>query len=634
MPDRSACYAFEQTERVRKFDRRCRIHDFSGVFMNIFSIITLLGGLAMFLYGMEVMSDGLKNASGTALKRVLEKVTSNAFMGVLTGTLVTAVIQSSTATIVIAVGLITAGILNLKQAVSIVLGANIGTTVTAQIIRLMDIDSGGNVILEFFKPSTLAPLAMVVGIILIMFIKKSSSKPLGEIFAGFGVLFTGLMTMTSSVEPLSESQMFIDILGGFSDMPLIGIVTGLVLTMIVQSSSAMVGMVQALSVTGVMTMNLVYPIIMGINLGTCVTTAMVCSIGSSKDAKRTGIAHIVFNVVGTVLFMIVMETLKAMGMFPDFWGKVVDSGDIANFQTIFNLVTAIVLVPFTGYLVKLTYVLVKPDKEIQQTDDYAALHTLDDKLYVVPQIAISEATNAIGVMGRLAHQNFEDSITQLDAYSEEIAVGINTREEKLDEFTDTVENFLVGLAKTVQSDEQSEVINILVQTTTDFERIGDYATNINEFAERIKKEQVVFSQTAIEELAILFSAVSEIIDMAVTAFLEDDDEKAKRVEPLEEVIDDMVQYLRDSHINRLKTGECTVNAGIVFIETLTYLERASDQCSSVAILQMSKNNPQIRQNHHDYLRDLHKETDQKYVTDLRARREQYLKPLLEVKNSK
>lgn len=602
--------------------------------MTIFTIITLLGGLAMFLYGMEVMSDGLKNASGTALKRVLEKVTSNAFMGVLTGTLVTAVIQSSTATIVIAVGLLTAGILNLKQAVSIVLGANIGTTVTAQIIRLMDIDSGGNMVLEFFKPSTLAPLAMIAGIILIMFIKKNNSKPLGEIFAGFGVLFTGLMTMTSSVEPLSESEMFINILGGFSDMPLISIVTGLVLTMIVQSSSAMVGMLQALSVTGVMTMNLVYPIIMGINLGTCVTTAMVCSIGSSKDAKRTGIAHIVFNVVGTILFMIVMEILKAMGMFPDLWTKIVDSGDIANFQTLFNLVTAIVLVPFTGYLVKLTYVFIKPDKETRQTDDYAALHTLDDKLYVVPQIAISEATNAIGVMGRLAHQNFEDSITQLDAYSEEISVGISTREEKLDEFTDTVENFLVGLAKTVQSEDQSEVINILVQTTTDFERIGDYATNINEFAERIKKEQVTFSQTAIEELAILFSAVSEIIDMAVTAFLEDDDEKAARVEPLEEVIDDMVQYLRDSHINRLKTGECTVNAGIVFIETLTYLERASDQCSSVAVLQMSKNNLDIRQNHHEYIRELHKETDQKYVTSLRDRREQYLKPLLEVKNSK
>jgi len=600
--------------------------------MDIFSIIMLFGGLAMFLYGMEVMSDGLKNASGSALKRVLEKVTSNVFMGVLTGTIVTAIIQSSTATIVIAVGLITAGILNLKQAVSIVLGANIGTTVTAQIIRLMDIDSGGNMILEFFKPSTLAPIAMVAGIILIMFVKKSSSKPLGEIFAGFGVLFTGLMNMTAAVEPLSESQMFIDILGGFSDMPLLGIIAGLVLTMIVQSSSAMVGMLQALSVTGVMTMNLVYPIIMGINLGTCVTTAMVCSVGSSKDAKRTGIAHIVFNVVGTILFTIALEILKAAGFLPDYWGKIVNSGDIANFQTIFNLITAIVLIPFTGLLVKLTYILVKPDKEPQKTDDYAAFHSLDEKLYVVPQIAIAEATTAIGVMGKIAHQNFRDSITQLDAYSDEVAVGIDTREEKLDEFTDTVENFLVGLAKTVQSDEQSEDINILVQTTTDFERIGDYATNINEFAERIKKEQITFSRTAIEELAILFTAVSEIIDLAVAAFADNDDDKARQVEPLEEVIDDMVQYLRDSHINRLKTGECTVGSGIIFIETLTYLERASDQCSSVAILQLSKNNPQIRENHHDYIRELHKETDSAYVTALRSRRDQYLKPLLEVKN--
>ena len=600
--------------------------------MDIFSIIMLFGGLAMFLYGMEVMSDGLKNASGSALKRVLEKVTSNVFMGVLTGTIVTAIIQSSTATIVIAVGLITAGILNLKQAVSIVLGANIGTTVTAQIIRLMDIDSGGNMILEFFKPSTLAPIAMVAGIILIMFVKKSNSKPLGEIFAGFGVLFTGLMNMTAAVEPLSESQMFIDILGGFSDMPLLGIIAGLVLTMIVQSSSAMVGMLQALSVTGVMTMNLVYPIIMGINLGTCVTTAMVCSVGSSKDAKRTGIAHIVFNVVGTILFTIALEILKAVGFLPDYWGKIVNSGDIANFQTIFNLITAIVLIPFTGLLVKLTYILVKPDKEPQKTDDYAAFHSLDEKLYVVPQIAIAEATTAIGVMGKIAHQNFRDSITQLDAYSDEVAVGIDTREEKLDEFTDTVENFLVGLAKTVQSDEQSEDINILVQTTTDFERIGDYATNINEFAERIKKEQITFSRTAIEELAILFTAVSEIIDLAVAAFADNDDDKARQVEPLEEVIDDMVQYLRDSHINRLKTGECTVGSGIIFIETLTYLERASDQCSSVAILQLSKNNPQIRENHHDYIRELHKETDSAYVTALRSRRDQYLKPLLEVKN--
>lgn len=600
--------------------------------MSIFMIITLLGGLAMFLYGMEIMSDGLKNASGDALKRVLEKVASNAFMGVLTGTIVTAVIQSSTATIVITVGLITAGVLNLKQAVWIVLGANIGTTVTAQIIRLMDIDSTGNTVLQLFKPETLAPLAMIVGIILIMFVKKKNSKTIGEIFVGFGVLFTGLMSMTSSVKPLSESDVFVNIISGVSDMPIVGIVTGLVLTMIVQSSSAMVGMLQALSATGVMTMNLVYPIIMGINLGTCVTTAMVCSIGSSKDAKRTGIAHIVFNVIGTILFMILMTVLKAAGAFSGMWEKIVNSGDIANFQTVFNLVTAVVLIPFSGYLVKLTYLFIKPDdKKNEVKDDYAALHTLDEKLYVVPQIAISEAKNAIGIMGSIARSNFSDSIAQLKNYSDEISVSIDTREEKLDEFTDTVENFLVDLSKNIQTDEQNEIINIMIQTSTDFERIGDYATNINEFAQKIRDEKLTFSPIAIKELSAILTAIDEIIDMTVKAFREDDLELAKKVEPLEEVIDDMVQYLRDSHINRLKTGQCTVTAGIIFIETLTYLERASDQCSSIAMLLISRFNPMIRKNHHEYIEELHKETDSQYSEEVSRRRDQYLFPLYDIK---
>ena len=260
--------------------------------MNIFSIISLLGGLSMFLYGIEVMGDGLKNSSSAALKRVLEKVTTNTLIGVLTGALVTAVIQSSTATIVLTVALIGAGILNLKQAVSIVMGANIGTTITAQIIRLMDIDAGGNLFLEFCKPATLAPLALIVGIILILFIKNGKSKTVGDIFIGFGILFIGLLNMTAAVEPLSGSQAFADTLSRFSNVPFLGILAGLVLTVIVQSSSAMVGMLQALSSTGAMTFSLVYPVVMGINLGTCVTTAAVCSIGSSKDAKRTGVVHI------------------------------------------------------------------------------------------------------------------------------------------------------------------------------------------------------------------------------------------------------------------------------------------------------------------------------------------------------
>ena len=292
----------------------------------------------------------LKNASGSALKQVLGKATQNLILGVITGMLVTAVIQSSTATIVLTVGLISANILDLKQAVSIVMGANIGTTVTAQIIRLMDIESGGSLLMDFFKPSTLAPLALIVGVVLIMFVKSNKSMATGEIFAGFGILFSGLLNMTAAVTPLSESQAFLDLMQRFSNYPLIAILLGLVMTVIVQSSSAMVGMIQALSVTGAMTFNLVYPLIMGINLGTCVTTALVCSIGSSKDAKRVGIVHIAFNVIGTILFMIVMTIIKSMGGFPNLWESVANSGSIANFQTLFNLVTAIALIPFAGFL--------------------------------------------------------------------------------------------------------------------------------------------------------------------------------------------------------------------------------------------------------------------------------------------
>lgn len=603
--------------------------------MTIFTIFTLLGGLAMFLYGMEIMSEGLKSASGETLKRVLEKVTGNVVMGVVTGAVLTAIIQSSTATIVITVGLITAGVLNLKQAICIVLGANIGTTVTAQIIRLMDIDSSGNMLLQIFKPETLAPIALFIGIILIMFIKKKNSKPVGEIFVGFGILFTGLLSMIDSVEPLAESEVFMNILANFTNKPLLGIAVGLVITMLVQSSAAVVGMLQALSVTGAMTMNIVYPIIMGINIGTCVTTAMVCSIGSSKDAKRTGVAHIVFNVIGTILFMIGMSVLKAFGALPGYWDGPATSGDIANFQTIFNLITAIVLIPFTNLLVKLTYLVVKPDeKEAKQTgDEYnKILEALDEKLYVVPQIAMSEAKNAIGTMGTIARQNFSDSILQLKNYSEETSVGIDTREEKLDNFTDTVENFLVTLSKTALTDEQNEVTNIMIQASTDFERIGDYATNINEFAQKIKNENLSFSPVAVKELSAILEAVDDIIDMTVKAFNEDDIELAKRVEPLEEVIDDMVQYLRDSHINRLKSGECKVTAGIIFLETLTYLERASDQCSSIAMLIISRVDVRIRKNHHEYIEALHKETDSAYVEEIKRRREQYLKPLYAIKN--
>lgn len=601
--------------------------------MNIFfTVLAVLGGLSMYLYGAEVMSSGLKNASGSTLKKVLEKVTSNVVIGMIMGAIVTAVVQSSTATIVITVGLISAGVLNLKQAVSIVLGANIGTTITAQIIRLMDIDASQNFILNFFRPTTLAPLALFIGILFYMFLKIRNNKAVGEIFLGFGVLFSGILSMTAAVEPLANSPMFEEVIQKFADMPVIGILTGFVCTVIAQSSAAMVGMLQALSSTGVMTFSVIYPIIMGINIGTCVTTAIVCAIGSSKDAKRTGIAHIIFNVVGTIIFMIAMTILQKAGAFPGLWDKFVNSGDIANFQTLFNLITAVMLLPFTNLLVKTTYLIIKPDAEVEKTEEIE-VKKLDEKLFGLPHMAIAEATSAIGVMGRLAHDNFDISISQLDGYDDDVTTAINSRELKLDSICDMVENYLVRLAQNTLTQDQNETINLLIQSSSDFERIGDYATNINEFAQKIAAEDIKFSQTASEELGWVFDAVNEIIDLTTDAFLNNNEKLAERVEPLEEVIDDMVEYLRDNHFERLKSGDCTVTAGIIFLETLTYLERASDQCSSIAVLLLARSNREIRQNHHEYIHKLHQEEEGPYAEDLKARREQYLEPLLAIKRN-
>lgn len=594
--------------------------------MDIFAIIKLLGGLAMFLYGIEIMGDGLKNSSGAALKRILEKVTGNPIMGVLTGTLVTAVIQSSTATIVLTVALIGAGVLSLRQAVSIVLGANIGTTITAQIIRLMDIDSGGNLFLEFCKPETLAPIALVVGIILIMFIKNKSANTAGDIFIGFGILFSGLMNMTAAVDPLADSPAFAAILSNFANNPLLGILSGLVLTVVVQSSSAMVGMLQALSSTGAMTFSMVYPIVMGINLGTCVTTAMVCSIGSSKDAKRTGVVHITFNTIGTVLFMILMTVLQKNAAFgADFWVRTVDSGGIANFQTVFNLLTAVVLLPFTSQLVALSKVLVREDKPREMV--HPELHTLDEKLYISPAVAMSEATKAVAAMGAIARDNFRRCSQQLFQYDASVLQGIDEDENALDTFADDSDHFLIGLSKALESESDDRQLDMLMQVVPSFERIGDYGTNLVEMSQRLQEESTLFSETAKKELGIICDAVNEIVALTVDVFATDDRQRVKTIEPLEEVIDDMVMILRDRHTKRLKNSACSVSSGLVFMETLTYLERTSDHCSSIAVMMMARDNEAILQNHYEYLREIHSGNDALYRAEKERRREQYIKPL-------
>ncbi len=594
------------------------------------AIIQLLGGLAMFLYGIEVMGDGLKNSSGEALKKVLEKVTGNVVMGVLTGALVTAVIQSSTATIVLTVALIGAGVLNLKQAVSIVMGANIGTTVTAQIIRLGSIESDGSFFLWLFDTDTLAPIALVIGIILIMFIKRKSAKPIGDICIGFGILFIGLNLMSDGVKPLIGTDAF-EAFVQFLTNPLFGIVFGLVLTVIIQSSSATVGMLQTVaSVPGSgITFAMAYPVIMGINLGTCVTTAMVCSIGSSKDAKRTGIVHIAFNTIGTVLFLIVMTVMQKLSVFgAQYWIREVDSGVIANFQTVFNLLTAVVLVPFANLLVKLSLLIVKDEPE--KAHRHPELHTLDEKLYISPAVAVAEATKAVAFMGNVAKANFARCCEVLLKGEEDQLALIDSDEECLDQFADRSDRFLIGLTKAAETEMDDRQVDMLLQTVPAFERIGDYGTNLVELAQRLKAEGSAFSGSAVEELKLICNAVNEVVDMTVTAFTNDDETLAMRVEPLEETIDDMVMLLRERHTKRLKIGACSINSGLVFMEALTHLERVSDHCSNVAIMMLARHNENILHNHYEYLRVLHKGSDDSYKKERLHRREQYLKPLKEL----
>ena len=594
------------------------------------AIIQMLGGLAMFLYGIEVMGDGLKNSSGAALKRVLGKLTGNVVLGVLTGTLVTAVIQSSTATIVLAVALIGAGVLTLKQAVSIVLGANIGTTVTAWITTLAFVDSGDNWFLWLFDTDTLAPIALAIGIILIMFIKSKKSKTIGDISMGFGILFIGLMNMTGAVKGFADSPAFMEVLSKFSDVPFLGVLAGMVLTIIVQSSSATVAMLQSLSSTGAMDFSGVYPIIMGINIGTCIVTAFYCFVGgSARDSKRTGVVHVVFNTIGTVIFMIAMSIMQHYEVFgTSFWTMTVDSTVVATFQTLFNLITAVMLLPFTDLLVKLSVLVVKDEKI--KGHRHPELHTLDEHLYISPAVAVEEGTKAVAAMGSIALLNFAKACGQLLHFDESQLPDIDADEDCLDQFADRSDRFLVGLSKVVETEVDDRQVDMLLQVVPCFERVGDYATNMVELSQRLVEANTTFSDAAKQELEIISGAVNDILNITLTAFAHNDNNAAKAIEPLEEVIDDMVMILRDRHTKRLKSGACTVDTGLVFMETLTYLERASDQCSSIAVMMMARDNETILHNHYDYLKQIHEGNDAAYAAEKDRRREQYIDPLKQI----
>lgn len=599
--------------------------------MDIFSFIQMFGGLALFLYGMEEMGSGLKSSSGSALKRVLEKTTNNPLAGFAVGLIVTAIIQSSTATVVLVVGLVNAGVMTFRQSINVVLGANVGTTVTAQIIRLMDVDGSSNSLMNFFKPATLAPVAAIAGIILIMFVKSKTAKNAGTIAMGFAILFFGLLNMTAAVEPLAASPVFVSIIQKFSAVPILGFLAGLVITVIVQSSSASVGMLQALSATGVITFGSAYAIVLGQNIGSCVTTGAISSIGSNRDAKRTGLVHILSNSVGTIVVMIVFTLIRHAPSMQTLFGHTMSSGDIANFHTIFNVFMSALIMPFTGAVDRLCHWLIKDEEdETTKEERESGLAKLEDSFFVNPSIAVYQTADVVGNMAKLCRKNFVKSMQLFDEFKPEKAEKIQSRESLIDKMSDRIENYLVRLSPHITTDRDNVETNFLIQIVSEFERIGDYSINILERAEQLHEEKLKFSPAAQKELALLTKAVTEILDITIAAMRHNDPDEARRVEPLEEIIDELVKSLKDRHIYRLKNNLCSTGAGIVFLNMLADVERVSDHCSNIALYELGKHSGFDMDQRHEYKRQLHKGTDEFYNKAYEQNEQTYLNALKQI----
>ena len=585
--------------------------------MDFFMIVSLLGGLALFLYGMSMLGSGLEKLSSGRLEQTLEKLTNNVFKGVLLGALVTGAIQSSSATTVIVVGLVNARILKLRQAIGIIMGANIGTTVTAHILRLSDLSSD-NFFLMLLKPTTLAPVVGIIGILMVMAGKKQKYKTLGEILLGFCILFTGMFNMEAAVSPLSESPEFAGLFASLSN-PVIGVLVGAGVTAIIQSSSASIGILQALSSTGIITWSSAIPIILGQNIGTCITP-ILASIGASKNAKRTAAVHLSFNIIGTCVFLIVIYTIQSISPF-SFWDLPIDKGGIANFHTTFNVCVTLMFLPFVGLLEKLVIHLIPDQQTADEVDDPAI--ALDDRLLTSPGLAIQHCRDAVLQMGKLARKNFSASVRQLEQYNHKEAEKIREREDTIDRLEDRLGNYMLKIPQDNLSEQSSATISALLHILSEFERIGDYSINLVEFAENMESTGAEFSPQAQFELTTIGEAVGEAIDMALGCFEKQDLALAETIEPLEEVVDQMQETLKDRHINRLRNGQCTVDAAFPFVESLSCLERISDHCSNIGVYMISYVRGSDEVDHHTYIMQLHSGQVGHYNEQFRRYTEKY-----------
>ncbi|MDD4543282.1 MAG: Na/Pi cotransporter family protein [Clostridia bacterium] len=569
--------------------------------MNFFSVITIFAGLTLFLYGMSVMGSGLERLAGRRLESVIEKATNSPLKGVLIGAAVTALVQSSSATTVMLVGFVNSGLMKLSQAVGVIMGANIGTTITSWILSLVSLDSDAFII-KLFKPDTFAPLLGIAGVILLMAGKRNKNKDLGRVLIGFFVLMFGMSTMSSAVKPLAEVEGFTSILTLFSN-PLLGILTGAIFTAVIQSSSASVGVLQALSTTGAITYGSAIPIILGQNIGTC-ATALISCIGTNKNAKRAAMIHLYFNLIGTFLFIGLFYGLNAILKFT-FMDSSLNTVGIAVVHTLFNLLSTLVLLPFSKLLVKFAEKTVK-DKGVSPEKII-----LDERFLNTPSIAVDQCKKHILNMANITKETISIALPLINNYDPKKANIITANEDMIDLYEDKLGSYLVKLSGRELNDRDSKEISKILHSISDFERISDHACNILEVAKELYDKNITFSPQANQELKVMADAVEEILVLSMDAFINNDFEKAYKVEPLEQVIDELKLILKAHHIERLQGGNCTIELGFILSDLISNYERVSDHCSNLAVLTIQISEGAF--DTHEYLHDVKKTDQERYM---------------------
>ena len=588
----------------------------------IFNAITLLGGLAMFLYGMRMMSGGLKSSASGTLKNIMEKVTNSPINAFLLGVAVTAIIQSSTATIVITSGLVAAGIISLKQSLGIIIGANVGTTVTGQIIRLLDIDGSAGTVLQFFKPSTLAPIALIIGIVLIMFCKFRRSDTIGTIAMGFGILFSGLMNMTGAVSSLTDSPLMHGLFTSIGDNHFVGYSIGAGVAFVLQSSSATIGILQAFSFSGNLTFKAVYAVITGVYLGDCVTTAIVCSIGAKPDSKRVGIVNILFNFGKTVLSLVGVNIFHALGLLDKLWEAPVNSGIIADTNTVFNLACAVLLLPLVGVFERLSRKIVKDEPE--KVDKYAErLNALSPVFFSTPALALRGCYDVLKESLSVSIHSINKALGLIEKFSPDVYKEVEEEEDDVDQLTDRVSDYMVQLSGHIKEDYHVKILDEYYKVVTEFERLSDHALNLAMCARSLEEDKISFSDPSLRELEIVKDLLNKIFNYTTSAYEKRDVAAARHIEPLEEVMDDMINALHDNHLARLRTGTCTIHAGTVFLDILNNIERISDVCSNIGIAVIARVNPEVANLAHTYISSLHKGSDENYNHEFEAAHEEF-----------